>query len=200
MVSNTVLSAVSLFAYPVVSYHIGIASERSLAIAGRSVTLAFGIPAITNLGGDLHTVAALAIMSGIFGAILGPPMLKLLRIPQGTYVSFSMRNWVRSDVMLTIMLRRLREPWGVVGSKFRDHRDGPTASDRSSSCSVVDPLHESVRRDYCHAHINSSDHSGHPVPGWAVSGVDQGRNGLARENGAGAERIRPAEGRSEDDR
>jgi putative effector of murein hydrolase len=83
VVPNITISVASLFGYPALCYAIGISSKRSLSFAVRSLTLALATPTVTNLGGDLNTAAALAIMSGIFGVLIGPRMLKLLRIPEG---------------------------------------------------------------------------------------------------------------------
>jgi len=80
---NVVISVGSLFGYPALCYAIGISSKRSLAFAARSLTLALATPAIKNVHGDLNTVAALAIMSGILGVLIGPRMMKWLRIPEG---------------------------------------------------------------------------------------------------------------------
>jgi len=83
VIPNVAISIGSLFGYPILCYSIGISSKRSLAFAARSLTLALATPATRNLGGDLNTVAALAIMSGILGVLIGPRMLKWLRIPEG---------------------------------------------------------------------------------------------------------------------
>jgi putative effector of murein hydrolase len=82
---NVVVSIGSLFGYPALCYAIGISSQRSLSFAARSLTLALATPAVSNLGGDLNTVAAIAIMSGIIGVLIGPRMLQWLRIPEGHY-------------------------------------------------------------------------------------------------------------------
>ena len=83
VVPNVVLSVGSLFSYPFICYAIGISAERSLAFAARSLTLALATPATENLGGDANTVAAVAIMSGIVGALVGQRMLAMLKIPEG---------------------------------------------------------------------------------------------------------------------
>jgi putative effector of murein hydrolase len=83
VIPNLTISVGSLFGYPALCYAIGISSERSLSFAARSLTLALATPAVRNLGGDLNTVAAIAIMSGILGVLIGPKMLKWLRIPEG---------------------------------------------------------------------------------------------------------------------
>lgn len=83
---NIVLSIGSLYAYPSVCFAIGISASRSLAFASRSLTLALAIPATENLGGDKNTVAAVAIMSGIVGALIGSKVLTWLKIPEGKYM------------------------------------------------------------------------------------------------------------------
>lgn len=83
IIPNIAISIGSLFAYPYICYAIGISAQRSLAFAARSLTLALAVPATTNLGGDANTVAALAIMSGIVGVLVGQRMLAVLRIPEG---------------------------------------------------------------------------------------------------------------------
>jgi hypothetical protein len=77
------ISLGSLFLYPLLCHTIGISAPRSLSFAARSLTLALATPATKNLGGDLNTVAALAIMSGILGVLIGGRLLKTLKIPEG---------------------------------------------------------------------------------------------------------------------
>jgi len=84
VIPNVTISIASLFGYPTLCYAIGISSKRSLAFAARSLTLALATPAISNLGGDTNTGAALAIMSGILGVLIGPKVLAWLKIPEGT--------------------------------------------------------------------------------------------------------------------
>lgn len=83
IIPNIILSIGSLFVYPILCFAIGISAERSLAFAARSLTLALARPAMDNLGGDVNTVSAVAIMSGIIGALVGGRMLDLMRIPEG---------------------------------------------------------------------------------------------------------------------
>jgi putative effector of murein hydrolase len=92
VIPNVVISIASLFGYPALCYAIGISAKRSLAFAARSLTLALATPAVSNLGGDLNTVAAVAIMSGILGVLIGPRMLAWLRIPEGE--CFVSGGWV----------------------------------------------------------------------------------------------------------
>jgi putative effector of murein hydrolase len=80
---NILISIASLFAYPYICFAIGITAERSLAFAARSLTLALATPAVENLGGDTYTIAAIAIASGIVGALIGQQILAWLRIPEG---------------------------------------------------------------------------------------------------------------------
>lgn len=93
---NLVLSIGSLYAYPRVCFAIGISATRSLAFASRSLTLALAIPATENLSGDRNTVAAVAIMSGIVGALIGVRVLTWLGIPEG-----------ESNAVMLSFLRRL---------------------------------------------------------------------------------------------
>ena len=92
IVPNLTVSVGSLFGYPALCYAIGISSKRSLSFAARSLTLALATPTVDNLGGDLNTAAALAIMSGILGVLIGPKLLKLLRIPEGMASSLKFSN------------------------------------------------------------------------------------------------------------
>jgi putative effector of murein hydrolase len=85
VIPNITISVGSLFGYPALCYAIGISSTRSLAFAGRSLTLALATPVVRNLGGDVNTVSALAIMSGILGALIGKRVLDWMRIPEGQF-------------------------------------------------------------------------------------------------------------------
>jgi putative effector of murein hydrolase len=83
LVPNISISVVSLLVYPPLCYTMGITAQRSLAFASRSLTLALAQPATENLGGDVNTVAALAIISGILGVLCGQRVLAILKIPEG---------------------------------------------------------------------------------------------------------------------
>ncbi|KEY68490.1 hypothetical protein S7711_09790 [Stachybotrys chartarum IBT 7711] len=96
----------SLFAYPPLCHAIGIAAPRSLAFASRSLTLALATPATENLGGDVNTVAALAIVSGILGVLVGQWLLGLMRIPADDYVTRGVTLGVNSSAIATALLLR----------------------------------------------------------------------------------------------
>ncbi|ORY60762.1 LrgB-like family-domain-containing protein [Pseudomassariella vexata] len=106
VVPSIVMSIGSLFAYPYISCIIGISAERSLAFASRSLTLALAIPATDSLGGDPYTVAAVAITSGIFGALFGQKILALFRIPEDDYVTRGVTLGANSSAIATAMLLR----------------------------------------------------------------------------------------------
>ena len=88
VIPNITISILSIFGYPPICYAIGISSKRSLSFAVRSLTLALANPAIANLDGDKNLAAVICIMSGIIGVLVGPQMLKLLRVPEGKVVAF----------------------------------------------------------------------------------------------------------------
>ncbi|KAH7322770.1 LrgB-like family-domain-containing protein [Stachybotrys elegans] len=107
IVLPSVLIAVgSLFAYPPLCFAVGITAPRSLAFASRSLTLALATPATENLGGDVNTVAALAIISGIFGVLVGQRMLAAMRIPEDDYVTRGVTLGVNSSAIATALLLR----------------------------------------------------------------------------------------------
>ncbi|KAI1464820.1 LrgB-like family-domain-containing protein [Daldinia caldariorum] len=106
IIPNVAISIGSLFAYPYICYAVGISAQRSLAFAARSLTLALAVPAAANLGGDLNTVAALAIMSGIVGVLVGESMLKFLKIPQDDYVTRGVTLGANSSAMAAALLLR----------------------------------------------------------------------------------------------
>ncbi|CAK7210462.1 hypothetical protein SEUCBS140593_000832 [Sporothrix eucalyptigena] len=107
VVPNIVLSIASLFAYPVVCYHIGISATRSLAFTSRSLTLALATPAVRNLGGDINTVAAVAILSGVLGVLIGRRVLAWLRIPEDDYVTRGVTFGANASALGTALLLRV---------------------------------------------------------------------------------------------
>ncbi|KND89288.1 Plastidal glycolate/glycerate translocator 1, chloroplastic [Tolypocladium ophioglossoides CBS 100239] len=103
----SVLIAVgSLLAYPPLCSAVAIAPERSLAFASRSLTLALATPATRNLGGDVNTVAALAIVSGILGVLVGQRLMTWMRIPEDDYVTRGVTLGVNSSAIATALLLR----------------------------------------------------------------------------------------------
>ncbi|KAI0129089.1 LrgB-like family-domain-containing protein [Xylariales sp. AK1849] len=103
---NILVSIASLFAYPYICFAIGITAERSLAFAARSLTLALATPAVVNLGGDTYTIAAIAIASGIVGALIGQQVLAWLKIPEDDYVTRGVTLGANSSAIATAMLLR----------------------------------------------------------------------------------------------
>ncbi|CAH0037746.1 unnamed protein product [Clonostachys solani] len=106
IIPNVSISIASLFAYPPLCYAIGITAQRSLAFASRSLTLALATPATENLGGDVNTAAALAIISGILGVVSAPWFLRLLGIPEDEYVARGITLGVNSSAIATALLLR----------------------------------------------------------------------------------------------
>lgn len=78
--------ALTFFIYPIVCFHIGISSTRSIGFIGRSVTLALGTPLITALEGSVSLMAVCTILSGICGVLIGDYVFKLLKIPKDDFV------------------------------------------------------------------------------------------------------------------
>ncbi|KAH0598837.1 hypothetical protein MHUMG1_02949 [Metarhizium humberi] len=105
-IPNVLISVGSVLSYPPICRAIGIAPTRSLAFASRSLTLALATPATANLGGDAHTVAALAIASGILGVLVADKMMRLLRIPDDDYVTRGITLGVNSSAIGTALLLR----------------------------------------------------------------------------------------------
>ncbi|OAA53840.1 LrgB-like protein [Niveomyces insectorum RCEF 264] len=103
---NVALAVASLFVYPVVCHAVGISPARSLAFAARSLTLALATPAVRNLGGDLNTVAAVAILSGVLGVLIGRRMLSWMRIPDDDYVTRGVTLGANASALGTALLLR----------------------------------------------------------------------------------------------
>ena len=82
-VPTLALAVPSLFGYPPLCLTLGISAARSLSMAPRSVTLALAQISAANLGGDMAAISPIAVVSGISGAIFGPSILRMLRIPKG---------------------------------------------------------------------------------------------------------------------
>lgn len=101
---NILIATASLFGYPALCHAIGISPARSLSFASRSLTLALATPATQNLGGDLHLVAVLCIMSGVMGVLIGPTLLKWMRIPEDDYVTRGVTLGGNSSAIATALL------------------------------------------------------------------------------------------------
>ncbi|TPX08132.1 uncharacterized protein E0L32_010199 [Thyridium curvatum] len=106
VVPNVLLSVGTLFSQPYICYVLGISPQRSLAFAARSLTLALAIPAVENLKGDHDTIAAVAIMSGVVGALVGQKMLDWLKIPDDDYVTRGVTLGANSSAVATALLLR----------------------------------------------------------------------------------------------
>ncbi|KAI9832689.1 MAG: hypothetical protein M1819_004275 [Sarea resinae] len=94
----------SLFIYPLLCYHLSLPSSHALAFPSRSLTLALATPATKNLDGDITLNAVLAIMSGILGVLIGPNLLKWMRIPEDDYVTRGVSLGINSSAIATALL------------------------------------------------------------------------------------------------
>ncbi len=90
--------------YPSLCHALGISPARSLSFASRSLTLALATPATQNLRGDLQLVAVLCIMSGVMGVLVGPTLLKWMRIPEDDYVTRGVTLGGNSSAIATALL------------------------------------------------------------------------------------------------
>ncbi|CAI4213529.1 unnamed protein product [Parascedosporium putredinis] len=104
LVPSVALAVGSLFAYPAACYAIGIGAERSLSMASRSLTVALAIPAAENLGGDVGAAAAVAVMSGILGVLVGQRMLNWMRVPKEDYITRGITLGANSSAIITALL------------------------------------------------------------------------------------------------
>ncbi len=101
---NILIATASLFGYPALCHAMGISPARSLSFASRSLTLALATPATQNLGGDLQLVAVLCIMSGVMGVLVGPALLKWMRVPEDDYVTRGVTLGGNSSAIATALL------------------------------------------------------------------------------------------------
>ncbi|KAI5926497.1 hypothetical protein F4810DRAFT_541183 [Camillea tinctor] len=76
----TALAAVNVFANAAVGAAVGLSREEAVAFAGRSVTMALGVPAIENLGGSTTLMSAVAIFSGVLFQMTGDWLFAVMRV------------------------------------------------------------------------------------------------------------------------
>ncbi|KAI0816739.1 hypothetical protein GGR55DRAFT_251989 [Xylaria sp. FL0064] len=74
------LAVVNVFVNVLIGHGIGLQAEDAIAFAGRSATLALGIPAIENLGGSATLASTIAIFSGIVFQMAGDWLFSVLHI------------------------------------------------------------------------------------------------------------------------
>lgn len=103
-IPSVVLAIASLFGYPPLCYSIGISPPISLSFSVRSLTLALATPAASNLGGNTNAAAALAIMSGIFGVLIGHRLLSLLKIRADDYITIGVAMGGNASAIATALL------------------------------------------------------------------------------------------------
>ncbi|KAH9887444.1 hypothetical protein F4778DRAFT_426935 [Xylariomycetidae sp. FL2044] len=78
--TSAIVAVVSVFINVLIAHAMGLQADEALAFAGRSCTIALGIPAIQNLGGNTAVMSALAVFSGILFQMTGDWMFSLMRI------------------------------------------------------------------------------------------------------------------------
>ncbi|KAI1755471.1 hypothetical protein F4782DRAFT_406222 [Xylaria castorea] len=76
----TALAAINVFLNVLVGRGLGLQAEDAIAFAGRSATLALGVPAIEGLGGSTTLTSTVAIFNGILFQMTGDWLFSLMRI------------------------------------------------------------------------------------------------------------------------
>lgn len=96
--------ALTFILYPIVTYHIGIQPTRAIGFIGRSVTLALGTPLIQALEGSVSLMAVCTILSGICGVLIGDTFFRILRVPQGDFVTRGVTMGINCGAIATAHL------------------------------------------------------------------------------------------------
>ncbi|QSZ37733.1 hypothetical protein DSL72_008832 [Monilinia vaccinii-corymbosi] len=104
IIPSVALAVASLFAYPPLCLSLGISPPISLSFSVRSLTLALATPAASNLGANLNAAAALAIMSGILGVLIGQRLLALLRVRPDDYITIGVAMGGNASAIATALL------------------------------------------------------------------------------------------------
>ncbi|KAI0455405.1 hypothetical protein F5B21DRAFT_196077 [Xylaria acuta] len=76
----TALAAINVFLNVLVGRGLGLQPEEAIAFAGRSTTLALGVPAIEDLGGSTTLTSTVAIFNGILFQMVGDWLFSVMRI------------------------------------------------------------------------------------------------------------------------
>lgn len=76
----TALAAINVFFNVLVGHGFGLEAKDAIAFAGRSATLALGIPSIQSLGGSATLTSTIAIFSGILFQMSGDLLFYFMRI------------------------------------------------------------------------------------------------------------------------
>jgi predicted murein hydrolase (TIGR00659 family) len=92
LVSLLVGSVVGLFSVVLLSKALGLPKDLILSLAPKSVTSAIAIEISRMLGGIPSLAAGIAILVGLFGAMLGYPILQLFRIKNPVSQALSIGN------------------------------------------------------------------------------------------------------------
>jgi len=79
----TVGGAVSLVVTPAIARALGADPALQAALALKSVTSAVGVDLAERVGADAALTVPLVILTGIVGAVIGPPLLRALRFRSG---------------------------------------------------------------------------------------------------------------------
>ncbi|GAP87785.1 hypothetical protein SAMD00023353_2801250 [Rosellinia necatrix] len=78
------LAPVNVFLNVIVGRGFGLRTKEAIAFAGRSATLALGVPAIDNLGGSTTLTSTVAIFGGVLFQMTGDQLFSLLCIDHQT--------------------------------------------------------------------------------------------------------------------
>ncbi|KAI8580939.1 hypothetical protein K450DRAFT_235344 [Umbelopsis ramanniana AG] len=110
------MSIASLFTLPLFAHALGVSPAKSLSLAPRSVTTPLAMVVATMLEADANSTVCFVILTGILGTILGPYLLKLLRVKEDDYVTIGVSMGSASHAISTASLLRTNPRAAAIAS------------------------------------------------------------------------------------
>ncbi|KAG2184226.1 hypothetical protein INT44_009241 [Umbelopsis vinacea] len=110
------MSIASLFTLPLFAHALGVSPAKSLSLAPRSVTTPLAMVVASMLEADPNSTVCFVILTGILGTILGPYLLKLLRVKEDDYVTIGVAMGSASHAISTASLLRTNPRAAAIAS------------------------------------------------------------------------------------
>ncbi|KAG2177318.1 hypothetical protein INT43_007975 [Umbelopsis isabellina] len=110
------LSVASLFCLPLFAHAVGVPPSKALSLAPRSVTTPLAMVVANLLEADANSTVCFVILTGILGTIVGPYLLKLLRVRDEDYVTVGVAMGTASHAIATAGLLRTNPRAAAIAS------------------------------------------------------------------------------------
>ncbi|GAB5587008.1 hypothetical protein Unana1_01908 [Umbelopsis nana] len=110
------MAIASLFCLPLFAHALGVPPAKALSLAPRSVTTPLAMVVANLLEADANSTVCFVVLTGILGTIVGPYLLKLLKVREEDYLTTGLAMGIGSHAIATASLLRTNPRAAAIAS------------------------------------------------------------------------------------